>query len=130
MFAFVEHLEGDVGSRFLFGRGCKGQENLIQVDIGGHPPFPTGSKQLSSNFDNLLFLAVFRVLNFRIRFEALNDVFWGMLWWKNFIMKFCAIVVVLGYIFPMGYDTPKTEIVCKRYDPRKLMYELTQMGPT
>jgi hypothetical protein len=32
------------------------------VDIGGHPPFPAGSKQLSSNFDNLLFLAVFRVL--------------------------------------------------------------------
>ena len=25
---------------------------------------------------NLLFLAVFRVLNFRSRFEALNDVFW------------------------------------------------------
>jgi hypothetical protein len=69
---------------------------LIQVDIGGHPPFPAGSKQLSSNFDNLLFLAVFRVLNFRSRFEALNDVFWGMLRLQNFIMKFCAIVVVLG----------------------------------
>jgi hypothetical protein len=32
---------------------------LIQVDIGGHPPFPTGSKQFSGNFGNLLFLAVF-----------------------------------------------------------------------
>ena len=52
---------------------------LIQVDIGGHPPFPAGLKQLSSNFDNLLFFAVFRVLNFKSRFEALNDVFWGML---------------------------------------------------
>jgi hypothetical protein len=52
---------------------------LIQVDIGGYSPFPAGLKQLSSNFDNLLFLAVFRVLNFRSRFEALNDVFWGML---------------------------------------------------
>jgi hypothetical protein len=31
---------------------------LIQVDIGGHPPFPTGSKQFSDNFGNLLFLAV------------------------------------------------------------------------
>jgi hypothetical protein len=41
------------------------------VDIGGHPPFPTGSKQFSDNFDNLLFLAVF---NF---FEALNDIFEG-----------------------------------------------------
>jgi hypothetical protein len=28
------------------------------VDIGGHPPFPTGSKQFSGNFGNLLFLAV------------------------------------------------------------------------
>jgi hypothetical protein len=55
----------------------------FQVDISGHPPFPAGSKQLSSNFDNLLFLAVFRVLNFQSRFEALNDVFWGMLR-KNF----------------------------------------------
>jgi hypothetical protein len=32
---------------------------VIQVDISVHPPFPVGSKQLSSNFDNLLFLAVF-----------------------------------------------------------------------
>jgi hypothetical protein len=32
---------------------------MIQVDIGGHPPFPTGSKQFSGNFGNLLFLAVF-----------------------------------------------------------------------
>jgi hypothetical protein len=54
----------------------------IQVDIGGHPPFPTGSKQLSGNFGNLLFLVVFRVLNFWSRFEALNDVFLGMLQWK------------------------------------------------
>jgi uncharacterized protein YaaR (DUF327 family) len=45
---------------------------LIQVDIGGHPPFPTGSKQFSGNFGNLLFLAVF---NFGGQFEGLNDVF-------------------------------------------------------
>jgi hypothetical protein len=31
---------------------------LIQMDIGGHPPFATGSKQFSNNFGNLLFLAV------------------------------------------------------------------------
>jgi hypothetical protein len=31
---------------------------VTQVDIGGHPPFPTGSKQFSDNFGNLLFLAV------------------------------------------------------------------------
>jgi hypothetical protein len=45
---------------------------LIQVDIDGHPPFPTGSKQFSDNFGNLLFLAVF---NFRGHFEALKDIF-------------------------------------------------------
>jgi hypothetical protein len=49
---------------------------LIQVDIGGHMPFPTSSKQPSGNFGNL-FLAVFQVLNFRSRFEALNNVFLG-----------------------------------------------------
>jgi hypothetical protein len=54
---------------------------LIQVDIGGHPPFPTGSKQFSGNFGNLLFLAVF---HFRSRFEALNDVFWE----NGFSMEF------------------------------------------
>jgi hypothetical protein len=31
---------------------------VIQMDIGGHPPFPIGSKQFSDNFGNLLFLAV------------------------------------------------------------------------
>jgi hypothetical protein len=31
---------------------------LIHVDIGGHPPFPIGSKPFSGNFGNLLFLAV------------------------------------------------------------------------
>jgi hypothetical protein len=40
---------------------------LIQVDIGGHPPFPTGSKQFSGSFGNLLFLAVF---NFRAILRA------------------------------------------------------------
>jgi hypothetical protein len=45
---------------------------LIQVDIGGHPPFPTHSKQFSGNFGNLLFLAVF---NFRGHFEGLNEGF-------------------------------------------------------
>jgi hypothetical protein len=42
------------------------------VDIGGHPPFPTGSKQFSNNFGNLLFLEVF---NFRDHFEGLNEGF-------------------------------------------------------
>jgi hypothetical protein len=46
--------------------------HMIQVDIGGHPPFPTGSKQFSGNFGNLLFLAGF---NFRGHFEGLNEGF-------------------------------------------------------
>jgi hypothetical protein len=45
---------------------------LIQVDIGGHPPFPNGSKRLSGNFGNLLFLAGF---NFRGHFEGPNEGF-------------------------------------------------------
>jgi hypothetical protein len=50
------------------------EEGLIQVDIGGHPPFPSGSKQFSGNFGNLLFLAFF---NFRVHFEGLNEGFSG-----------------------------------------------------
>jgi hypothetical protein len=45
---------------------------LIQEDIGGHPPCPTGSKQF---FDNLLFLAVFWVPNFWGHFEGLDNFF-------------------------------------------------------
>jgi hypothetical protein len=45
---------------------------LIQVDIGGHRPFSTSSKQFSSNFGNLLFLAGF---NFQGNFEGLNEGF-------------------------------------------------------
>jgi hypothetical protein len=29
---------------------------MIQMDIGGHPPFPTGSRQFSNSFGNLLLL--------------------------------------------------------------------------
>jgi hypothetical protein len=45
---------------------------LIQVDIGCHPPFLTGSKQLYGNFGNLLFLVGF---NFQGHFESLNEGF-------------------------------------------------------
>jgi hypothetical protein len=45
---------------------------LIQVDIGGQPPFSTGSKKISNNFGNLLFLAVF---NFRDHSEGPNEGF-------------------------------------------------------
>ena len=53
---------------------------MVQVDIGGHPPIPFGpAPSILAAFHiqhNLLFLAGFRVLNFRSRFEALNDFFW------------------------------------------------------
>jgi hypothetical protein len=47
---------------------------LIQVDIGGHPPIPLARKIV---FHLGSFSTVFRVPNFRGRFEALNDIFWG-----------------------------------------------------
>jgi hypothetical protein len=47
---------------------------MIHVDIGSHPPFPTGSKQLSGNFGNLIFLEVF---NFQGHFEGLKEGFLG-----------------------------------------------------
>jgi hypothetical protein len=55
------NFHGEVASEWF------GYYSLIQVDIGGHPPFPNGSKRLSSNFGNLLFLAGF---NFRGHFEG------------------------------------------------------------
>jgi hypothetical protein len=91
---------------------------LIQVDIGGHPPFPTGSKQFSDNFGNLLFLAVF---NFRGHFEALNDVFEKM--GSNMeVSSILPPVNLLDDTFPTGYHAPEKEIVCKSYDLGKLMY--------
>ena len=50
------------------------------MDIGGHPHIPLGAPPLSLSVfqfrHSLLFLAFFRILNFRSCFEALNDVFW------------------------------------------------------
>jgi hypothetical protein len=98
------------------------------VDIGGHPPFPTGSKQFSDNFGNLLFLAVF---NFWGHFEGLNEDFSGL----RFTMMVKGMIEapkmnLPDNTFPTGYHTPKTEIVCKSYDPGKSMHQLLQMGPT
>jgi hypothetical protein len=45
---------------------------LIEVDIGGHPPFANSSKQFSGHFGNLLFLAGF---NFQGHFEGPNEGF-------------------------------------------------------
>ena len=89
------------------------------MDIGGHPPFSINSKQVFGNFGNLLFLAVF---HFRSHFEAINNVFW-----ENALRYLSSIDIspkmnLLDDTFPTGYHTPKTKIVCKRYDPGMLMY--------
>ena len=90
------------------------------MDIGGHPPFPTCSKQFSGNFGNLLFLAVF---NFWDHFEGLNESFLGSSF--SIISKGSNVSPKMNLIddtFPMGYRASKTEIVCKIYNPEKLMY--------
>jgi hypothetical protein len=49
------HLMGDLNTMETI---LPKEGGLIHMDIGGHPPFPIGSKQFSGNFGNLLFLAV------------------------------------------------------------------------
>ena len=75
----------------------------------------------------------FRVLNFRIRFEALNNVFSGSngqenisLFWTQYLL---IIDVFLEYIFLTMYHVRQMEVVCQSYDPCKLMYRVTQRGP-
>ena len=94
------------------------------MDIGGHPPFPTGSKQFSDNFGNLLFLVVF---NFWGYFEGLNEIFLGS--------RFSMIVESFGRspkmnllddTFPTSYHAPQTKIVCQSYTPGKLIHQTTQ----
>jgi hypothetical protein len=81
--------------------------------------FQLSQNSFSGNFGNLLFLVVF---HFRSRFEALNDVFWenGEKYLSPFYIS--PTMNPLNDTFPTGYHTPKTEIVCKIYDPGKLMY--------
>ena len=75
---------------------------------------------------NLLFLAVFRVLNFRSRFEALNDIFWVSFYQRNEIRpKSCGPRIELL----MMYHVRQTEIVCQSYVPGKLKHQFTQTGP-
>jgi hypothetical protein len=45
---------------------------MIQVEIGGHPPIPLAQNM---GFHLGSFSTVFRVLNFRGHFEALNNIF-------------------------------------------------------
>jgi hypothetical protein len=80
------------------------------VDIGGHPPIPVDQKTF---FHLGSFSIVFRVPNFRGRFEALNDVFWGF-WAQGTTTRIYlgqSKIVLLIYTFPMSYCVPKTKIV-------------------
>jgi hypothetical protein len=97
---------------------------MVEVDIDGHPPIPTGTKQSSSN---LLFLAGFRFLNFWGHFEGLNEVCFGSrtliiskVFYRSHKMN------LLNDTFPMSYRVPQTEIVCQSYAPRKLIHQTTQ----
>jgi hypothetical protein len=47
------------------------------MDISGHPPIPLVQNM---GFHLGSFSTIFRVLNFRGRFEALNEVFWARQW--------------------------------------------------
>ena len=49
---------------------------MIQMEISGHPPIPLAQNNCPLWQFPSYFSAVFRVLNFWGRFEALNDVFW------------------------------------------------------
>ena len=75
----------------------------------------------------------FRVLNFRSRFEALNDVFSASNVWENmspFQTQYLLLMdVVLEEIFLTMYHVHQTEVVCQSYDPRKLIYQVTQRVP-
>ena len=98
------------------------------MDIGVHPPFPTPSKQFYDNFGNLLVLAVF---NFRGYFEGLNEGFSGLSQLNDRLRHDLGPKMnLLDDTFPTDYHTPKPKIVCKSYDPGKLMHQLTQTGPT
>jgi hypothetical protein len=97
---------------------------LIQVDIGFHPPIPTSSKQCSRN---LLFLAVFRFINFWGHFEDLNEVFSGSR--TSMIVEGFNLspkMNLLDDTFPTSYCAPQTKIVCQSYAPRKLIHQTTQ----
>ena len=50
----------------------------------------------------------------------------GSFWVLNFWIRFEALV--LEQIFLTMYHVRQTQVVCQSYDPRKLMYQVTQWG--
>jgi hypothetical protein len=51
-------MKGSIVAMLDIGKTLIPCERVIQMDIGGHPPFPTGSKHRFDIFGNLIFLAV------------------------------------------------------------------------
>ena len=70
--------------------------DLIQVDIGGHPPIPLAQKQLFQ-FGN--FSTIFWVLNFWGHFEALNNIFLAS--------QPDQVIVIGSSMGPFHYCTPR-----------------------
>ena len=103
---------------------------FIHMEISGHPPIPLAQNNCPFWQFPSYFSAVFWVLNFRGCFEALNDFFWRFesncfdrhaFGWPKFVN--------LRYTFPTSYRTPKSEILCKNYDPKKMNVQLTTLRP-
>ena len=98
----------------------------LEPDPGGYwwpPTYSTWTPTIVSfSFSVSLIVAQFtifgsfRVLNFRIRFEALNDVFLASNGWENMssfqTQKSTIMDVVLKQIFLMMYHARQTEVVC------------------
>jgi hypothetical protein len=68
-------------------------DNMIQAEIGGHPPIPLAQNK---GFHLDSFSTVFRVLNFWGHFKALNNVFWAhhthTLGFNQSVMKKCLVL--------------------------------------
>ena len=99
------------------------------MDIGGHPPFPTGSKQFSGNFGNLLFFAVFQVPNFQGHFEALNDVFWENGEQHGFSFNVTHIKICSPHIdLSNGVSSAPNEDCMQKLHPREVDVSTTSIG--
>ena len=74
----------------------------------------------------------FWFLNFRGHFEALNDIFFSSQQPRQSqktLSSAPSTIVLLVETFLTVSQATQTEIICKRYAPEKLEYQLTTSGP-
>ena len=94
-------------------------------DPGGNrwpPTCPLGSKQL---FSSLVVFTVFWVLNFRGRFEALNDIFWQF--WHLFgLVKSCSSWINMSN----GLSCTLTGVRMQKLRSREVDVSTNHLGPT